>query len=80
MNGYLFVSPVQETKQVGGIDLISKLDEEDRYCKAVVKFTDPNLPLKENDMILYDKNNGHQYQYQDELLTVLRVVDVVGVI
>ena len=76
-NGHVFVRPLKETKKTGGLELISKLDEQDRYSKAEVVFCEE--VLNEGDIILYDKNNGHGFQINDELLTVLRLGDVVGV-
>ena len=78
MNGFVFIRPIKETKEVGGIDMITKIDEQDRYSKAEVVFTTD--PLKCSDIILYDKANGNGYQHNDELLTVLHVTDVIGVI
>ena len=78
LNGYLFIRPIKETKTTGGLELISKLDEQDRYSKAEVVFC--GEVLNEGDIILYDKNNGHGFQINDELLTVLRLGDVVGVL
>ena len=79
MNNHVFVEPIKETKQVGGLDLISKYDEEDRYCKATVIYVDDTLPLSSGNVILYDKNNGHDFQDDDgKLLRVLHARDVVG--
>ena len=80
MNGWVFIRPIAETKQTGGLDLIAKFDEQDRYSKAEVVFAQEGSPLKCCDIILYDKHNGHGYQYESELLTVLATVDVVGVL
>ena len=77
-NGHVFIRPIKETKEVGGIELISKIDEQDRYSKAEVVFAEE--PLKPSDIILYDKSNGHGFQFNDELLTVLHIRDVVGLI
>ena len=78
MNGHLFIRPIADTKEVGGLEMITKIDEQNRYSKAEVVFaTDP---LKCCDIILYDKANGHGYQHEDELLTVLHVSNVIGVL
>ena len=77
-NGHVFVRPIPETKEVGGIELITKLDEQDRYRKAEVVFTEE--PLKCCDIVLYDKANGHGFQFNNELLTVLHLRDIVGVL
>ena len=78
MNGHIFVRPIQETKQVGGIDLTSKYDEQDRFKKGEVVFVDENLPLECCDIVLYDKNNGDGFQVNGELLTVLTASNIVG--
>lgn len=79
MNGFVFVQPIRETKKAGGLDLISKYDEVDRYSKAEVVFVDKDLPLKCCDIIMYDKSNGHGFQFNKDLLTVLHIRDIVGV-
>lgn len=78
LNGHIFVRPIKETKQVGGIDLTSKYDEQDRYRKAEVVFVDADLPLDCCDIVLYDKHNGEGFQVNGELLTVLHVSNIVG--
>ena len=78
LNGHIFIRPIKETKQVGGIDLISSVDEQDRYSKAEVVFAESIV--SEGDIILYDKSNGHGYQHEQELLTVLHVGNIVGVL
>lgn len=80
MNYHIFVRYLKETKKIGGIDLITKIDEEDRYYKAEVVFSDESTPLKPGMKILFDKMNGHQYQHGDEMLVVLHAKDVVGIL
>lgn len=78
LNSHLFVKPVKETKKVGGVDLITQYDEQDRYHKAVVKYADETLPLEVEDIILYDKHNGHEFQSDDGMLTVLHARDIIA--
>ena len=80
MNGNLFIKEVKETKKVGGLDLISKIDEQDRYKKAEVVYACETTPLSPGDIVLYDGNNGFQYQHDTELLRVLHILDIVGVL
>lgn len=80
MNGFLFVRPIRETKETGGLELISKIDEQDRFAKGEVVFADANGPLKPGVVVLYDKNNGHGFQINNELLTVLNDFHIVGVL
>lgn len=80
MNGSVFVLPIRETKQVGGYDLISKTDEQDRYIKGEVIFACEHTPLEKGDVVLYDKSNGFKYQHDKDLLTVLGVGAIVGVV
>lgn len=80
MNGFVFVRPIKETKKAGGLELIAKLDEQDRFSKAEVVFAEVDGPLAEGDIVLYDKNNGHGFQFNEELLTVLNLHNIVGVI
>lgn len=78
MNGHIFIRPIQETKKSGGLELISNLDEQDRYSKAEIVFAGD--VLNEGDIVLYDKSNGHGFQINNELLTVLHISSVVGVL
>ena len=80
MNGWIFIRPIAETKSTGGLELIAKYDEQDRYSKAEVVFAQEDSPLKCCDIILHDKSNGHGFQHEGEMLTVLRLGDVVGVL
>lgn len=79
MNGNVFIRPLKETKQTGGLDLISKYDEQDRYSKGEVVFSDSKLPIECCDILMYDKNNGHGFQINGELLTVLHISNIIGV-
>lgn len=79
LNNHVFVKPIKETKKVGMVDMITKYDEQDRYNKAEVVVSDPNVPLECCDIILYDKHNGHEFQSDDSgMLTVLHARDVVA--
>ena len=78
MNGHIFVRPIKETKQVGGLDMITKSDEQDRFRKAEVVYADAELPVECCDVVLYDKHNGDGFQVNGELLTVLHVNNIVG--
>ena len=77
-NGNIFVLPIRETKQTGGLDLISRLDEEDRYVTGEVIYACELTPLTSGDIVLYDKSNGHGYQDDDSLLTVLHISNITG--
>lgn len=79
-NGYIFIKPVKETKQVGGIDMISMYDEEDRYRKGLVVYACSSTPIKPEHIVLYDFSNGFGFQDGDDLLTVLRAGDVVAIL
>ena len=76
-NGYIFVRPIKETKTTGGLELISKIDEQDRYSKAEVVFAEDTV--QPGETILYDRSNGFGFQINDELLTVLHLGNIIGV-
>lgn len=79
MNGYIFIKKITETKKVGGLDVITAYDSQDRYKKGKVKYV-ADL-LEEGDIVLYDELNGHDFQDEDgELLTVLHLKNVIGIL
>lgn len=80
MNGHIFVRHIKETKKVGGLDLIGKIDDEDRYSKAEVVYAEEHGPLSIGSIVLFDKNNGHDFQDEDEMLRVLHLGNIVGVL
>lgn len=80
MNGHIFVKHISETKKVGELDLISQIDDQDRYSKAEVIYAEEFGPLKVGAVVLYDKSNGHDFQDEDDMLKVLHLSNIVGVL
>lgn len=80
LNGNIFLLPIKETKQVGGIDLTAKLDEDDRYRKGEVIYSCDTTPVVPGDILLYDKNNGFGFQHGDHFYTVLHIGNIKGII
>jgi len=78
MNNHLACRPIRETKTVGGAELITKTDVQNRYSKGEVVYVDANLPLNVGDVVLYDKNNGDSLHINNELITVLAIANIVG--
>lgn len=80
LNGHIYVTPIKETKQIGGLDLISKFDQDDRYGQAEVVYTDPKSPIEEGMIVVYDKSNSNFHQFGDEKLLVLQINTLQGII
>tara|TARA_R100000664_G_C2711263_1_gene107979 strand:+ start:41 stop:301 length:261 start_codon:yes stop_codon:yes gene_type:complete len=80
VNHYLVVEKVKgEPKNIGGLIMTDALlDDENRYIRAKVVSTGNLVEgIKENDIIYYDKHNGHGIQYKDKLYHVIKIHDVV---
>ena len=78
VNYYLIVENIKEPKKVGGLLITEELDEDHRYNKAkVISVGNLIEGIKEKDIIYYDKQAGHNIQYEDILYYVIKIGDVV---
>ncbi len=78
VNYYLVIENIKEPKKVGGLLITENLDEDNRYSKAkVISVGNLVEGIKEKDIIYYDKQAGHNIQYEDILYCVIKIGDIV---
>ena len=79
INYFVVIEKIKEApKTVGGLELTESQNSDDRYLKGKV-ISAGNLveSLKEDDIVYYDKHNGHGIQWKDKLYHVIKVSDIV---
>ena len=67
------------SKTLGGLELIEKDREGNRYKKGVVVSSGPDI-LKEDKTIIYDRVGSHSIEFKEELYQVISLRDVVAVL
>jgi len=79
INYYIVLEKIKEQpKSVGGIELLEKYDKDTRYSKAkVVSVGDKVEAVKQDDIVWYDKHNGHGIQFDKKLYHVVNLGDIV---
>jgi co-chaperonin GroES (HSP10) len=79
INYYLVLEKIKEQpKNIGGIEMLDKYDQDTRYGKAkVVTVGDKIDVIKPNDVVWYDKHSGHGIQFDDKLYYVVNLGDIV---
>lgn len=79
INYYIVLEKIKEQpKNVGGIELLEKYDKDTRYNKAkVISVGDKIDQIKQNDIVWYDKHNGHGIQFDQKLYHVVNLGDIV---
>tara|TARA_X000001388_G_scaffold76953_1_gene75810 strand:- start:429 stop:686 length:258 start_codon:yes stop_codon:yes gene_type:complete len=81
INYFVVIEKIKEApKTVGGLELTESQNSDDRYLKGKV-ISAGNLveSLKKDDIVYYDKHNGHGIQWKDKLYHVLKLGDIVMV-
>ena len=81
INYFVVIEKIKEApKTVGGLELTESQNSDVRYLKGKV-ISAGNLVemLKKDDIVYYDKNNGHGIQWKDKLYHVLKLGDIVMV-
>ena len=79
INHYVVVEKIKtEQKQIAGLMVTEKIDEENRFFKAKV-ISAGNLVegIKDNDVVHYDRHAGHGIRYEDKLYFVIKASDIV---
>ena len=81
VNDYIVVDKEKiGPKKIGGLILTEDLDENNRYIKATIISTGNLIEgLKDGDVVYYDKHAGHGIEWNDKLVYVIKVSDVVVV-
>jgi co-chaperonin GroES (HSP10) len=79
INYYIVLEKIKEQpKSVGGIELLEKYDKDTRYSKAkVISVGDKVEAVKQDDIVWYDKHNGHGVQFDKKLYHVVNLGDIV---
>lgn len=81
INYFVVIEKIKEApKTVGGLELTESQNSDVRYLKGKV-ISAGNLVemLKKDDIVYYDKNNGHGIQWKNKLYHVLKLGDIVMV-
>jgi co-chaperonin GroES (HSP10) len=81
INYFVIIEKIKEKpKTVGGLELTEDQNSDVRYLKGkIVSVGNLVDMLKPNDIIYYDKHNGHGIQWNKKLYHVLKVADIVMV-
>jgi co-chaperonin GroES (HSP10) len=79
INYYLVLEKIKEQpKNIGGIEMLDKYDQDTRYNKAkVITVGDKIDVIKPSDIVWYDKHSGHGIQFDDKLYYVVNLGDIV---
>jgi co-chaperonin GroES (HSP10) len=81
INYFVVIEKIKEApKTVGGLELTESQNSDVRYLKGKV-ISAGNLveSLKKDDIVYYDKHNGHGIEWKDKLYHVLKLGDIVMV-
>ena len=70
------IDPIKKTK--GGLELSEQAREDIRYKKGEVVSSGVDV-LKCCDIVMYDRVAGHSIEEDGEVLSVIRLRDVVGI-
>ena len=75
---YVILNKVKDTQSIGGIEMVSALDDQNRYIKGVVFSASKDVPLKEGDKIYYDKQNSFGIMIDNSLHQVVLMNNIIG--
>jgi co-chaperonin GroES (HSP10) len=81
INYFVVIEKIKEApKTVGGLELTESQNSDVRYLKGKV-ISAGNLveSLKKDDIVYYDKHNGHGIEWKNKLYHVLKLGDIVMV-
>ena len=80
LNSYVLINAIaEEERKIDGIILTAELNETMRYAKGSVLSIGHMVPdgtLKENDIVYYDKRQGHEVEYRKSIFRVIRLQDI----
>ena len=81
INYFVVIEKIKEApKTVGGLELTESQNSDLRYLKGkVISVGNLIEALKEDDIVYYDKHNGHGIQWKDNFYHVLKLADIVMV-
>jgi co-chaperonin GroES (HSP10) len=81
INYFVVIEKIKEApKTVGGLELTESQNSDVRYLKGKI-ISAGNLveSLKKDDIVYYDKHNGHGIEWKNKLYHVLKLGDIVMV-
>jgi co-chaperonin GroES (HSP10) len=68
----------EKPTKIAGLEIIEKLDTDNRYSKAKVISAGHKIEcIKNDDIIYYDKNNGYGITWGDKMYHVISIGNVV---
>jgi co-chaperonin GroES (HSP10) len=80
INYYIIVDNIKEApKSIGGLEIPDAQNSELRYLKGEILSAGHLVPdvLKVGDVVRYDKHAGHSIPFEDKVLYVIKVGDVI---
>ena len=79
INHYVVIEKIKEApKKVGGLELTEDQNKDIRYLKGKIISAGPMADmLKKDDIVRYDKHDGHGIEWKDNLYYVLKLGDIV---
>jgi co-chaperonin GroES (HSP10) len=81
IGNFIIIKEVKEesSKTSGGLELIEKDREGNRYKKGIIISSGPEA-LKSDQNIIYDRVGSHAIEYKDGIYQVISLRDVVAVL
>jgi|TARA_R110000803_G_scaffold19442_1_gene50892 co-chaperonin GroES (HSP10) len=81
VGNHIIVKEIKEaaTKTTGGLELIERDREGNRYKKAII-ISSGSESLKIDQSIIYDKVGSHPIEFGDEVYQVISMRDVVALL
>jgi len=81
IGNFIIIKEVKEksSKTSGGLELIEKDREGNRYKKGIIISSGPEA-LKSDQNIVYDRVGSHAIEYKDSVYQVISLRDVVAVL
>ena len=79
INYWIVVEKIKEKpKNIAGLEITDKLDSDNRYIKAKVISAGTKVEgVNDNDIIHYDKHQGHGITWNEKLYHIISIGDVV---
>tara|TARA_R100001594_G_scaffold130645_2_gene169863 strand:+ start:872 stop:1129 length:258 start_codon:yes stop_codon:yes gene_type:complete len=79
VNYYIIVENIKKSpKKIAGLEIIDKLDTENRYTKAkIISVGNKVEGINIDDIIHYDKTRGHGITFEEKQYSVIQIPDVV---
>jgi|TARA_R110002012_G_scaffold111391_1_gene256333 co-chaperonin GroES (HSP10) len=81
IGNFIIIKELKEksSKTSGGLELIEKDREGNRYKKGIIISSGPDA-LRNDQSIVYDRVGSHAIEYKDDVYQVISLRDVVAVL